>query len=299
MANFNKGVQQVAGLIGLAGGLLGSGSSIRTPTPEQQEFDTVRAGVRANIRKYGIQKPSFAFSRFELPKIFDQGVNIDRRELQLLCSYRADSFTQPGVQFALTDIKRYGVGTIERKPTVPLFIDVPFSFINDSDGVIRKFFYLWMNGIIGFDELPRANAAKDSFGKLPFDQSYKDEYQTDIEIIQFNEVNNKVQVVKLYNAYPYSMTDINNNWASENTFTQFQVSFTYTHWAIEDIDLQLREPKRSATGDLTLFQNLIRSASLLQTISSVKKPQNINDVINVVNTGATTIRSMTGTRLEY
>ena len=53
----------------------------------------------------------------------------DAAKIAALATYRGDSFAQPGVSMATTEIKRYGVGPIERKPYLPIFTDQQFSFI--------------------------------------------------------------------------------------------------------------------------------------------------------------------------
>jgi hypothetical protein len=233
---------------------------------------------------------------FDPPKIFGSELKVSgSKKIAALATYRADTFTQPGVSMATTEVKRYGVGPIERKPYLPIFTDQTFSFINDSDGLIHKFFYLWMNGIVSFDELPRGNSQDDIFQKLPFEVEYKDEYKTTLSLYVYNEVQRNVGVIKLENAYPIFLGDVQRGWADQNQLVRFPVTFTYSHWRYEDLpetlDPQAFNVNTGGKG-LSLSQSIMKYAAILQTISSTKKPQNVNDILNVVNSGSTILKTL-------
>ena len=306
MADFNKTLQQIVGYTNLLGVLNTKTSpqdaaNLRAKRG-QNEYGSFSDSVRANIRKHGIQKTSMAHIVFQPPRIFGTSFKVaGATKINSLATYRADAFAQPGVSMATTEIKRYGIGPIERKPYLPIFTDQQFSFINDSDGLIHKYFYLWMNGIVGFDELPRGNSSKDLFGKLPYEVEYKDQYKTQIEIYVYNEVQNKCGVLQLHNAYPIFLGDVQRGWGDTNQLVRFPVTFTYSHWQYEDIPSTL-DPKaynnNTASKNLQLGQSILKYASVLQTISSTKRPQNVNDILNVVNSGSTLLKSLFPPKVE-
>ena len=294
MADFNKTLQQVVGYTSLLGALNSKGTA-NTPV-NQQSYKTFSDSVRANIRKYGIQKTSMAHIVFDPPTIFGTNEKIaGARKIAMLATYRADAFAQPGVSMATTEVKRYGIGPLERKPYLPIFTDQQFSFINDSNSLIHKFFYLWMNGIVGFDALPRGNVVKDIFKKYPYEVEYKDQYKTTIDMYIYNEVQNKAGVIKFENAYPIFLGDIQHGWADSSQMVRFPVTFTYSHWRYEDLPDTL-DPQAFVSKvpgrNLSLAQNIMRYASVIQTISSTKRPQNVNDILNVVNSGSTILRTL-------
>lgn len=300
MADFNKTLQQVIGYTSLLG-VLNRGTN-STADPLKEGYKNFSDSVRANIRKHGIQKTSMAHIVFDPPKIFGSQLKVaGAKKIAALATYRADAFTQPGVSMATTEIKRYGIGPIERKPYLPIFTDQQFSFINDSDGLIHKFFYLWMNGIVGFDALPRGNSQEDIFKKLPFEVEYKDEYKTTIDLYVYNEVQHKVGVLKLENAYPIFLGDVQRGWGDTSQLVRFPVTFTYSHWRYEDLpetlDPQAFNVNTGGKG-LSLGQSIMKYAAVLQTISATKKPQNVNDILNVVNSGSTILKTLFPPSLE-
>lgn len=298
--NFNTTLQQVLGYTSLLGLLNKTGSN--TPDTTQEKYKSFSDSVRANIRKHGIQKTSMAHIVFDAPFCLKSAAKISGAlKVTGLATYRADSFVQPGVSFATTEIRRYGVGPIERKPYLPIFTDQTFSFINDSDGLIHKFFYLWMNGIIGFDELPRGNSADDVFGKLPFEVEYKQNYAVTIDIYVYNEVQASVGVLKLFNAYPTFIGDIQRNWADTDQLVRFPVTFTFSHWAYEELPSNLTPQevaRKPMSQNMALISGVAQAAQMLQVVSSIKRPQNVNDVLNVINTGNTLLRSLFPPSLE-
>jgi len=233
-----------------------------------------------------------SYVTFTPPKVFGILDNPqDNAAVNLLCQHRAESFPQPGVSLATSEVRRYGIGPIERKPYVPLFLDVGLSFIGDSQGVIHKYFYLWMNSIINFTNLPTGNSPSDAFGKQPFEVEYKENYTTTVEIVTFDEAQNKVGIVRLYNAHPVQIGEVQRSWGDENTLVRIPIQFTYSHWAYDELDLTLRFRKTEPTTK-GLFTDIMRATSVLQGITATKRPSHIGDILNVVNTGSTLLRSL-------
>ena len=294
MTNFNRTLQQVIGYSSLLGVL--NKSTPKEVNGGQESYKNFSDSVRANIRRHGIQKTSMAHIVFNPPNLFGTQSKIAfASKIAALATYRGDTFTQPGVSMATTEIKRYGVGPIERKPYLPIFTDQQFTFINDSQSLIHKFFYLWMNGIVGYDALPQGGAARDIFNKFPYEVEYKDQYTTTIDMYIYNEVQNKVGVLKLENAYPLFLGDIQRGWADTDQLVRFPVTFTYSHWRYDDLSNNL-DPEAfivpTARKNLSLSQSLMKYAAVIQTLSSTKRPQNVNDILNIVNSGSTILKSM-------
>ena len=94
-----------------------------------------------------------------------------------------ESTNIPGIAVNTNTFRRYGYGPTERKPYTPIFVDTNMSFYVDGAGMIQKFFYKWMNGIVKFDETINGKGVKYGSTTLqPFEVNYKDQYATDILI---------------------------------------------------------------------------------------------------------------------
>lgn len=305
MATLNERNQQILGAISLVGGAANQLFGLKQTTAEKRQnepFAKASEGVRAGVRKWGIEKPNLTYIGLTPPNIFGSVVPDAKALLTQLVTLRAERVNQPGIQLMTSTVRRHGVGPLEKKPYSAGFNDVNISFIGDASGVIHQFFYVWMSSIIGFDNLPQAGVAVDSFYGKPFELSYRDSYKTTIDIVTYDEIQQKIGVIKLYNAYPIALGEIQRDWSSINELVRIPITFTYSHWAYEgDLQLQLREPDRRtlASQNSSLFDYVIKGASVLQSISSIKSPRNVNDVLNVVNSGSTLLRSFFPNQINY
>lgn len=305
MANLNERNQQILGALSLVGGAANQIFGLKQTTAEkraQEPFAKASEGTRAGIRKWGIEKPSLTYIGISAPKIFEGVVPDAKALLSQLITLRAERINQPGIQLMTSNVRRYGVGPLEKKPFSAGFSDANISFIGDARGVIHQFFYAWMNSIVNTENMPHAGASTNAFGSNPFEVAYREDYRTTIDIIVYDEIQQKIGTVKLYNAYPIFLGEIQRDWSGINDLVRIPVTFTYSHWAYDGyLDMQLREPDRTtlASQNSSLFDNIVKGASVLQTISTIKRPQNVNDVLNVVNSGSTLLRSFFPNQINY
>jgi hypothetical protein len=205
------------------------------------------------------------------------------------------------VNIATSEIKRYGVGPIEKKPYLPIFNDMTIDFIADNNGDIHKFFYMWLNSIVNFTDLPREGGSKDQFGtssKDPFAVEFKDDYAIPVTIRTYSDFQKKLVDVTLENAFPVSIGEIQYNWNDENQLVRFPVTFSYTHWKynIDDPDFKFASPKaeESKLNNDIIYQLLIKAYPAAQALElALRRPQQIQDVLNIVNAGRTGLSPIT------
>ena len=305
MANLNERNQQILGLLSL---MNGPASSLLNKATQQQMgpstkagFKTRSDGARVSVRQFGIEKPSLTYVGFTVPKIFQREKTAQIRTLHdKVVSMRAERVNQPGVQVMTSGVRRYGVGPVEKKPFTANFNDINVSFIGDSQGVVHQFFYAWLNGIVRFDATPGGDSNIDQFNKMPFEVEYKTDYGTTIDIIMYDEVQELIGTVRLHNAFPTAVGEIQRDWAGVNDLVRINVAFTYSHWSYEGDILGLKEPTREVPASrFSMFGSLLKGMTALQAISSVKRPQSVGDVLSVVNSGATLIRSFLPRTIDY
>lgn len=310
MASLNERNQQILGILSLAGGaartlgLLDSQKASDKLRDKPNGAGKIIEQTRAGIRKFGIEKPSLTYVGFTPPKIFDDIVPDAKTIIRELVSLRAERVTTPGVQIATSAVRRYGVGPLERLPHTATFGDMNISFIGDARGVIHQFFYAWMRGIVGFHDTPRLGSSNDSmYGRYPYEVGYRYNYSTPIDIVTYDEIQEKIGTVRLYNAYPIAIGEIGRSWDSVNDLVRIPVTFAYTHWNYTDqLNIQLIEPARTtlAEQNSSLFGDMMKNMTVLQTITAIKRPQNVNDILNVVNTGSTLLKSfLPGNRINF
>lgn len=315
MASLNERNQQILGILAMAQGaqnLFGAATPtserLRNKQPDNPKIAKGAAKIieqtRAGIRKWGIEKPNLTYVGFTPPKVFDSVVPDATTIVRDLISLRAERVATPGVQISTSTVRRYGVGPMEKMPHTASFGDMNISFIGDARGVIHQFFYAWMRGIVGFHDVPKYGSANDTlYGRKPYEVGYRSDYSTVIDIITYDEIQEKIGTIKLYNAYPVAVGEIGRAWDSVNDLVRIPVTFAYTHWNYADqLNIQLIEPNRTtpAESNSSLLGNVMRGMTALQAITSIKRPQNVNDIINTVNTGSTLLKSfLPSNRINY
>ena len=250
---------------------------------------TGHAGFMSQIRKKGVGKRNLFNVFIGAPTMLagaDSGLN-----LQLF----AESVNLPGVNFATSDIRRYGVGPTEKKPYAPIFTDITVTFIADGAGDIHKFFYKWMRGIIYFDSALAGTAGSTSKigGLSPYEVNFKDQYRSDLRIYTYNEQNDKIIEMVLYGAYPTAISDIPLSWSENDQMMTITVTFTYVNLRMENVaaDFQGGASKLSGVG---LLQKILQVGSAFQVLGALKKPKSIADVVNVTSNAKIAIGGLKG-----
>ena len=191
----------------------------------------------------------------------------------------AESANIPGMMFATSETRRYGTGPIEKKPYAPIFNDISVSFLVDGQGDLYKFFYTWMNKIVSSDQFVNGNTVT-SNGLAPFEVEFKDDYKCQMMISTFDEAGNGVLSSQIVDAIPIAISDTAFNWGDNDQVMKLQVTFTYFQHIL---NTDQNEPVSGYRKPLSGFQQIVKAGTALQTISSLKKPRSVGDVINVIN----------------
>lgn len=157
------------------------------------------------------------------------------RQSSDLITFRADTVRTPGVSLATSNIFRYGIGPSERKPFNAAFSDISASFIVDKKADIYVFFYSWFNYIFNFS---RGAGGQNTNGALAsYTTAYKNYYSTDIEIILYDDSGVKpVQVFRLLQAFPISLSEIPLSWSDKSSLMKMNVSFTFKEYILDNVN---------------------------------------------------------------
>jgi hypothetical protein len=197
--------------------------------------------------------------------------------------FLVESAQLPGVMIATSSIRRYGYGPEEKKPYGATFVDVNMTFVGDGDYNVHRFFYAWLNRVVIF--------AKGPTEKNAFEVSYKSDYATDIQITTLDETGRTVTVVTLVGAYPIFLGDVGLNWSDTDSYVRIPVGFTYQYWKREVINLDDPAAKAAEPG---ILQKLMGAASAIQVLSSIRRPRNAAEIINVVGNSTRAIGGLRG-----
>jgi len=219
---------------------------------------------------------------------------------------RCDTSTLPGISFAESEeIRRFGVGPTEKHPYLPIFGAISASYIVDGAGAIHSFFYDWMSYMVGFDS-SQGMSNVNAFGRTPYEVAYKDDYRSNVTILVYNELNDKIIELTLNSAYPIAINPIPLSWGNSDQFMRLDVTWDYMDWSVKYHDPERtngdeREGPQPLNRDINRQEPLLNRfarltgslppslglQSLGQNLSSV--PQRIADIQNLVNGSKQTI----------
>jgi hypothetical protein len=206
-------------------------------------------------------------SPFAKQSMLDQGFEQNGRTLSFFCM----ATDLPGIDIATSDNIIHGTGPIERFPHSAVFGDIGLQFIGDAKGHIMSFFHNWLNSIVQF------NGAAAYGNPSYYRMSYKDEYLCNIEIMVYNKDSDQILRYMLLEAFPYRLNQIRMDWNPKNDFMSIDVEFYYKSWTSDNLSYYNIETQ--STG-LSTIQKLIKLGT---AVSTLRKPTNIADTINLVN----------------
>jgi len=127
-------------------------------------------------------------------------------------SWRCEVANLPGRNISTIEQKTYG--PFEKFAYHTSYSDIDLTFIMDGDMGLKYFFDAWINSI---------NPTND------FNIEYKDNYVADINITQYDMGNNETYSVKLIDAYPININQLDLDWSNDG-YHKLTVTFAYTYW---------------------------------------------------------------------
>jgi hypothetical protein len=136
-----------------------------------------------------------------------------------------------------------------------------------------------MNRIVSSDQFMNGNTVSAN-GLAPFEVEFKDDYKCQMMISTFDEAGNGVLSSQIVDAIPISISDTSFSWGDNDQVMKLQVTFTYFQHIL---NTDQGDPISGYRKPLSGFQQIVKAGTALQTISSLKKPQSVGDVINVIN----------------
>jgi len=125
---------------------------------------------------------------------------------------RCETAELPARTLATTEQKIYG--PIEKFPYLTTYNDLDLTFILDGEMTQKKIFDDWLSLIN-----PQTS----------YDFNYKEDYVGDIEISQYDQMNEETYRVMFNEIYPISVGQLGLDWNAEG-YHKLTVTFAYTSW---------------------------------------------------------------------
>lgn len=238
-------------------------------------------GFRSNILgETGLLKTNLFLVTLQFPAEFAQTqtqlMKITPRTLMMF----TDQVSLPGLSLGAEDqVRRYGTGVAEKMPYGVFFTDLSVNFLADGRGEILKMFHNWMKYIVNYDS--RRNGSTAFNGANPYEVAYKDDYAAIMTIDVFNEASDRIITYTINDVYPLFLGEVGLSWADNDNIMKLPVTFTYSDWQTDSMEIATLNP--GVTNRLTTLQKILKIGTAIQTISSLKRPQNAGDSVNVLN----------------
>jgi len=207
-------------------------------------------------------------------------------------TFLCDTAVLPGISFQTDEIRMSGYGNIEKRPYSPIFQDVNLTFFNDINGKVLSFFHKWVQSIYNFNSSTNPNATARGLISNVFGYpngttgGELDGYYGIVNIIHYNEKEEKIITYQLHEAYPITVGDVQVDWAQSDTLIRIPVTFAYTYWTAESLDPGQVDATSSARANALsaqatrVSQRIGSITELLQTSSPVQIQRYANRLIN-------------------
>jgi hypothetical protein len=172
---------------------------------------------------------------------------------------RIEQVTIPGMTIQSTDVRRYGIGTVQKMPVAAqAYGDITFSILLDGYGEIYHFWEAWLRKIYEFNGTTDSPAGNVGNAFPSYVSEYKDQFSADMLIVVYDQFGNTIQKINLKEAFPSSMKDIQLAWASDGLM-RLQVGISYTEHTIEKASLLEILAQQGVNFGLTAINRAITS----------------------------------------
>lgn len=131
---------------------------------------------------------------------------------------RCDNAELPSRTFSTAE-QKIGSNPIEKYPYHSNYNDASMTFIVSDSMVEKLFFDGWMEKVNPLST---------------FNFKYKNTYVKDIIVTQYSVANKPTYSVKLKDAYPISINQLDLDWSSDSHH-KLTVTFAYSYWQIVDV----------------------------------------------------------------
>lgn len=119
--------------------------------------------------------------------------------------------------------QRFGYGTPEYRPTIPVFDTVSLTLIADAEGSNHALFTSWLNLIATADDIGGGGAL--------FEIGYRQDVVSEVEIDMFAETGQLSMSIRLQEALPVAIGNVKLDWADNTNYMRIPIEFRYWKWS--------------------------------------------------------------------
>jgi hypothetical protein len=197
-------------------------------------------------------------------------------------TFLASNFVVPGMSFNTIDIKRQGMGLLERRTTGINIRTFPCTFFLDAKGSVLK--YLTGLSQLQTEYNPATLTVPGATDGFYGEVGYFDSYACQIEVQAFAPEGDKIINYKIIDATLASYDDVALGWAQNNEIATVVAQFNFRSFTSE-----FNEPTKDSqiSNRLNLFQFIAKYKGAIEVVKSLKKPSGVGDALNLLNNAKT------------
>lgn len=197
-------------------------------------------------------------------------------------TFLASNFVVPGMSFNTIDIKRQGMGLLERRTTGINIRTFPCTFFLDAKGSVMK--YLTGLSQLQTEYNPATLTVPGATDGFYGEVGYFDNYACQIEVQAFAPEGDKIINYKIIDATLQSYDDVALGWAQNNEIATVVAQFNFRSFTSE-----FNEPTKDSqiSNRLNLFQFIAKYKGAIEVVKSLKKPSGVGDALNLLNNAKT------------
>ena len=177
-------------------------------------------------------------------------------------SLRCESVTLPARN--LNTIDRITAGPTRKVAVGSTYDTVDMTFILSGNTEERSLFSTWQNFIVDPSNGSSIN--------------YYDNYTGSVDIVTFDKSGNETLKVRMIEAYPVSVGDIQMSWNESNTYATITVSMAFRYW----IDAL----SEGSTNQSEIFGQALGAASLVSSLTGLNPSSSVSTILGVGATAA-------------
>jgi hypothetical protein len=199
---------------------------------------------------------------------------IDTKTLSLRC----ENASLPGRTISTSDLRIYG--PTEKFPYQTAYSDISLTFIVSGSMIEKTLFDRWLEYI---------NPS------TSWNFEYKKNYVSEIIVTQYDQAQNEMQNVKLIDAFPVGVNQLDLDWSNDSSYHKLTVTFAYTYWEV----LSTAQPSQAVSASKNSPFNLAAALQIGALAANVGKSLTSGNpyaILGAAGAAASIIPSIGGTK---
>lgn len=201
---------------------------------------------------------------------------MDDSDLRFFCK----TITIPSLNLDTAGYRPYAVGLQNSLPVNMSHEPLNAIFMLDSSHKVLAFFHEWMQSIYNYDTSKGLLAPNGRDNEqLPYELGYKKDYALNMRIKMYSSYNTESYYeVVLHGVYPTQIGEVSLSWDSNDQYATLAVNFSYSEIAVSGS--KVGAVQNDLSRSFGLLDYITNIANIGQTITSLRKPRDVQDAIN-------------------